>query len=77
MLFLPFKFDMQLYRLPFVTISICVLCLGIYWGQDANQREYFAKTESFCETSRSNIERMMLEKVTGDVGSREIGRAHV
>ena len=69
MFFLPFKFDMELYRLPFVTILICVLCLGIYWGQHANEREYFTKTENFCATPRSTVERMMLEKVTRNVGS--------
>ena len=69
MFFLPFKFDMELYRLPFVTILVCLLCLGVYWGQYANEREYVTKTESFCETPRSTIERMMLEKVTGGIGS--------
>lgn len=69
MFFLPFKFDMALNRAPFVTILVCVLCIGIYWGQAANEREYVTRTESFCETSRSNIERMMLEKVTGGAGS--------
>jgi len=69
MFFLPFKFDMELYRLPVVTILVCLLCLAIYWGQHANEREYFSKTEIFCETPRSNIERMMLEKVTRGAGS--------
>ncbi len=70
MFFLPFKFDMELYRLPVLTILICAICLGVYWGQHTNEREYITKTESFCATQRSTIERMMLEKVTQSAGSQ-------
>lgn len=69
MLFLPFKFDMELYRLPVLTILVCIVCLVVYGAQHANEREYITKTDHFCESMNANIERMMLEKVTETNGA--------
>ena len=65
MLFFPFRFDMRLNKVPFLTIFICLLCLGVYGMQFANEQKYIADTERFCSAERSNMERMAFDKVLG------------
>jgi len=63
-LFVPFRFEMELHRMPFLTILIAVICLVVYGAQYANEQEYMEKTQNFCSRVDSTIERMMLSKVT-------------
>ena len=75
MLFIPYRFDAEFFRFPAITIVICIVCIAIYGQQVANEREYITKTEHFCESVDTNIERMMLDKVMGDstpAGCREL-----
>ena len=66
MFFIPYKFDLALTRLPLLTILICLICCGIYLQQHLNAVEHFNKSAYFCAKSRSNVERMAMEKSLGD-----------
>lgn len=66
MLFFPYKFDMSLKRIPFLTILVSLLCIAIYSKQYFNEAEFIEKTEWFCTKSRSHVAQMALEKSLGD-----------
>ena len=66
MLFFPYKFDLALKRIPFLTIVVSLLCIAVYSKQFANEAEFTEKTEWFCMKSRSHIEQMALQKSIGD-----------
>ncbi len=63
MIFIPFRFDIALYRLPIVTVLVCIVCLLVYAGQFFNDRVYETNTRRFCSNIGSTVERMMLRKV--------------
>ena len=65
MLFFPYRFALQLQSIPIVTLLVCVLCLGIYGTQFANQRDYLRDTRAFCERGQSNLHAMMYTNATG------------
>ena len=65
MFFCPLKFDLPLNRIPFLTILVCLVCLGIYGIQHANEQTYVKNTERFCNVERANMERMAMEKAIG------------
>lgn len=65
MLFFPYKFDLSLTRIPFLTILVSLVCLGVYAKQYANEAEFAEKTHWFCEKKRSHVARMALEKSLG------------
>lgn len=69
MLFVPYKFDLDLKRVPFLTIFVALLCLGIYTKQYANEAEFAEKTEWFCAKNRSHVAKMALEKSIGDASA--------
>lgn len=69
MLLFPYRFDLALRRVPFLTIFVCLLCIGIYTKQYLNESEFTEKTHWFCSTSRSHIEQLALEKSIGDASA--------
>ena len=66
MLFFPYKFDLSLNKIPFLTILVSLICVGIYSKQYANEAEFTEKTEWFCSKSRSHVAKLALEKSIGD-----------
>lgn len=66
MLFIPYKFDLSLNRIPFVTILVCLVCIGIYSKQYANEADFQKRTIYYCSTALSNIEIMAMEKTFGN-----------
>lgn len=69
MLFFPYKFDLALKRVPFLTIFICLVCVAIYTKQFLNESEFVEKTRWFCTKSRSHIEQLALQKALGDASA--------
>ncbi len=65
MLFFPYRFDLELARLPVITILISILCVVIYFLQFRNEVEFFDKTLAHCGNSRTAIERMAMNKSLG------------
>jgi len=65
-LFIPYKFDLALNRVPYLTILICLICIGVYSQQYANESKFYKQSMYYCSTSLSNIERMAMQKTFGD-----------
>ena len=66
MLFIPYKFDLDLSRIPWLTIVICVICTGVYAQQYANESEFYKQSLYYCAKNLSTIEQMAMEKTFGD-----------
>lgn len=69
MLFFPYKFDLGLKRIPFLTILISIVCIAIYSKQFANESEFSEKTHWFCSKSRSHVDQLALEKSIGNASA--------
>ena len=68
-MFLPVKADFPLPRFPILTILVCVVCLGVHLKQQYDWAEYGAAVDSFCSAERSNLERMILDRVADVTGA--------
>jgi len=69
MFFIPYKFDLGLAKIPYMTILVCLVCIGIYMQQHLNTVDYFKKSGYFCSRSHTNVERMAMEKSLGNSSS--------
>lgn len=69
MLFIPFRADLNLFRVPFITIAVCILCLLIYNNQFQNERKVLKSGTSFCEERGPQMWRMVLSLTLGNTGS--------
>ena len=65
MLFFPYRFDLDLARVPVITILISILCLAIYLLQFLNETEFVDRTLTHCGKGRTTIERMAMNKSLG------------
>lgn len=50
MFFFPYRADINLYKLPFLSIMVSALCLTIYAAQYKNEVEIYQSAIAFCET---------------------------
>jgi membrane associated rhomboid family serine protease len=66
MLFIPYKFDLSLSRIPYLTILVCLLCTGIYAQQYRNEAEFERKSIYYCSHNLSTVEQMAMKKTFGD-----------
>ena len=65
MLFIPFRYDLNLSKLPVLTIVVCLVCIGVYSQQFANELEFHEESLNYCSQSMTSAQRMALEKSTG------------
>lgn len=66
MLFIPYKFDLSLSKVPYLTILVCLLCIGIYSQQHVNAGEFEKKSYYYCAANLSTVEQMAMNKTFGD-----------
>jgi membrane associated rhomboid family serine protease len=66
-LFFPYRAQIALYRLPMITIVVCLLCVGLYTAQFLNQRSIIQSTITYCERQHDREFREMLRSMTGTV----------
>ena len=66
MLFIPYKFDLSLKRIPWLTIFVCIVCVAVYSQQYANEADFQKRSLLYCSTGLSNVEKMAMEKTLGD-----------
>ena len=66
MLFIPYKFDLSLTRIPWLTIMVCVVCTAIYAQQYRNEIDFERQSMMYCSRSLTNVEQMAMEKTFGD-----------
>ena len=67
MFFIPFKVDLDLHRIPFLTILISIACIAIFMQQQASYAAIEKSVVSFCK-EQGNDSRfgLILEKVQGE-----------
>lgn len=68
MLFLPYRVDLDLYRLPIFTLIICLICLLVYFNQSRNERLVVETAHATCLYNGSNDWLMVLGKSMGQSG---------
>jgi membrane associated rhomboid family serine protease len=69
MLFIPYKFDLSLSRVPYLTILVCLICIGVYSQQYANAGDFEKRSFYYCTGSLSTVEQMAMEKTFGDASA--------
>lgn len=74
MFIIPYRFDKEFTRIPFLTILVSLACVLIYAKQQRNEIDFINKTEAFCAVARPDTERMMLQKVVGATGPKACGQ---
>jgi len=73
MLFFPYRSDITLSRIPFLTIFISIACLIIYWQQSASDHRVAQYTATFCEQQKGRIHKLILSKIAT---ANKIEKAH-
>ncbi len=48
LLFLPYRAQIKLHKLPVITLAIIVLCLAIYYAQYRNEQAIWGHAQSYC-----------------------------
>ncbi|MCB1667140.1 MAG: rhomboid family intramembrane serine protease [Porticoccaceae bacterium] len=48
MIFLPYKLDTSINRLPILTLLVCILCVFVYWQQYSIDKDHSKAVEKFC-----------------------------
>ena len=67
MFFFPFRADIDLYKIPLLTIVISLLCIAIYYAQYRNEIDVYAKALKFCEQPQTAAFQRALLKLAGTV----------
>ena len=47
MFFFPYRADLELLKIPLLTILVCIVCIAVYWQQAKNQELVASATKSF------------------------------
>lgn len=64
MLFFPYKVDINLRRLPLLTILICIICMVVYYFQYKNNFLVERAAVKFCEVNKEKLFGVVVEKIT-------------
>lgn len=67
MFFFPFRADINLYKIPLLTVLISLLCIAIYYAQYRNEIDVYAKAVKFCERPQTAAFQRTLLKLSGNV----------
>ena len=59
MLILPYRADVELRRLPFLTLLVCCVCIFVFARQLWSEHEYRDALHSFCDQQLSRNERIV------------------
>ena len=63
-MFLPYKLDSDLNRIPFITIFFCLLSIFIFWNQYRQDLGYKNGVEQFCNENIQRNDLILIRKVT-------------
>jgi len=66
MLLLPYKLDANLYRVPFVTLVVCAVCVLTFLMQLDSAHKSQARLQAFCAEGLTSMQRTLLERVDDD-----------
>ena len=65
-MFIQVKADFKLARFPYLTVLVCVLCLGVFLKQIVDWEAYENAMFDFCDAPRSNLKRMIFSDIAGE-----------
>lgn len=81
MLFLPYRPDIGLDQLPFVTMMVCLICLLIYADQSRNEEKVIFASHEYCQQTKPLMFRLVLERSLGKSDAEAcdavLGQIHV
>lgn len=67
MLFFPYKVDLDLRRIPLMTLLVCALCISIYYQQVSRDVAISHSAMQFCkQASDDRLLLLVVEKITGE-----------
>ena len=69
MLFFPYKLDIILYRIPIVTILVCLICAGTFLSQMKSSTSFVGNLRNYC----ANETDANLNAILGSIDDEQIG----
>ena len=64
-MFFPIKADLDLQKIPFFSIIICILCVAIYVAQEASYKETTSEITKFCNENQDLSFKLALKSMYG------------
>lgn len=64
-MFLPVKADFRLARFPYLTVLVCLVCIGVFLKQMHDWNDYENALLDFCDAPRSTIKKMIFKEIVG------------
>lgn len=74
MLFFPYKVDINLKRLPLLTILVCLICLVVYYFQYKNNLIIEKAAIQFCKSNNEKLFGVVVEKITAAKTARNCAK---
>ncbi len=62
-MFLPVKADFPLPRFPYLTVLVCVLCIGVFLHQMSTWNDYERAFTSFCSEPKGRLTEMVMARI--------------
>lgn len=62
-MFIPYKAELDLQKVPFLSILVCLLCIGIFLAQIESSNKTYDGVYDFCENSTELSFRLSLESI--------------
>jgi len=62
MMFFPYRVDLDLKRIPWVTLLVCVACISVFIQQLDSQQRYVSAVNEFCQHSLDRSTRLILKR---------------
>ncbi len=68
-MFLPVKADFPLPRFPWLTVLVCLICVGVFVKQQSDWHEFGMAIERFCNANRSHLEQIVFNRIAAAEGT--------
>jgi len=69
MLFFPYKLDINLYRIPFITILVCLICLATFLSQVKSATAFDRNLQGYCgQETNANLHAILENIDDSEVG---------
>jgi len=62
-LFIPVKADFPLPRFPYLTVLVCVMCIGVFLHQMSTWNDYERAFTSFCSEPKGRLTEMVMARI--------------
>ncbi len=62
MMFFPYRVDLDLKRIPWVTLLVCIACISIFLQQLDSHQRYVGAVNEFCQHSLERPTRLILKR---------------